>query len=117
MQPAEDRFWKYVQKGAADECWLWRGAASKAGYGRFRLGRKQDGMVGPHVFSYRLRHGEFSPDLVVCHRCDNPRCVNPDHLFLGTHKDNTKDAMCKGRMRMLFRPGPDPRRSGGRADA
>lgn len=89
--PAE-RFWAKVKK--TDDCWVWTG--NMAGkYGRFWSPPKT---VLAHRFSYQLAHGPFDPKKVVCHRCDNPVCVRPDHLFLGTHKDNTQDAIKKGRL-------------------
>lgn len=75
-------------------CWIWRGSLSSHGYGRFQV----EGTVKDyaHRWAWYFEHGTF-PVLFVCHECDNPRCVKPAHLFLGTTQDNTKDAMRKGR--------------------
>lgn len=74
-------------------CWLWTGKLHLRGYGRFR------GPSGDmaHRFSYHCYVGEIPAGMQVCHRCDNPRCVNPDHLFLGTNQDNVTDKVVKGR--------------------
>lgn len=67
-------------------------------------------MVGAHRFSLQLTGVQVLPELVVMHKCDNPSCVNPDHLSIGTHKQNTADAMTKGRMKNQFQNGYDERR-------
>jgi hypothetical protein len=94
-----------VPVGAEDECWLFDGPVSnKAGHRRFTLsfqpskGEKQKG-VGAHRFMYELTHGAIPEGLLVRHSCDNPGCVNPKHLLVGTHKQNTQDAVERGRMR------------------
>lgn len=87
-----ERFWERVQKD--DGCWEWTGATSAAGYGVFGKNTK---LWFAHRFSYELSNGPIPDGMFVCHQCDNPRCVRPDHLFLGSHKDNMKDMCLKGR--------------------
>ena len=109
-KPPEQRFWKYVDKSTNLPCWTWFGASSPNGYGRFRPGPRNVPMIGPHRFSFELHHGPIPDGHVVMHKCDNPACVNPEHLTSGTNKDNTIDAMRKGRMKAMSKHGYDPRR-------
>ena len=92
-----DRFWKKVSKTTG--CWLWKGASRHAsGYGM--IYRRQDGhkvIDGAHRVSWLLHYGPVPAALYVCHHCDVPACVRPDHLFLGTHSDNMADMSAKGR--------------------
>jgi len=85
-------FFKHVHK--TDDCWLWAGCEHPSGYGKFRLNMQH---LPAHRASYILHYGEFDRGLLVCHKCDTPLCVNPDHLFLGTQKDNMQDMINKGR--------------------
>lgn len=90
------RFWDKVDKRSPSECWEWTGTRTGRGYGR--LARNRIHYVATHV-SWYLHYGEWPNDLGmwVLHRCDNPPCVNPAHLFLGTRADNVRDMVRKGR--------------------
>lgn len=91
--PLEARFWNKVHR--TDKCWIFLGAKDKAGYGRININKINR---TAHRVSYELVFGKIKGNkMVVCHKCDNPPCVNPDHLFLGTYKDNTQDMIIKGR--------------------
>lgn len=94
----EKRFYKKVIK--TDRCWLWTGASDKHGYGSIGLGSRSDGSRGTelaHRVAWCLRFGEIPEGLCVLHRCDNPSCVRPDHLFLGTQLENIADMVSKKR--------------------
>ncbi len=95
-------FWCHVNIAAG--CWMWTGSLDAKGYGRIR----GDGMrhhLKAHRVAWFIRHGECPGEMLVCHTCDNPACVNPAHLFLGTVADNTHDMLRKGRDRQVSRPG------------
>lgn len=90
----EDRFWEKVDRKSSDECWNWLGGIHMNGYGGFNDGTKS---MKAHRFSWILFYGEIPEGKLICHKCDNRKCVNPNHLFLGTQKDNIQDRIRKGR--------------------
>ena len=102
-QHSVDRFWERVKK--TNGCWEWQGAVSDTGYGKACIGHQRT--MNAHQLAYILTHGPIPKGHVVCHRCDNRRCVNPDHLFLGTQGDNVRDMTAKGRNRYVPRYGED----------
>lgn len=89
-------FWKRVDKRGDAECWPWTGSRKPRGYGHIHFKRRDH---NAHRVAYELHHGKPPPaHMEVMHTCDNPPCVNPAHLRLGTHTDNMRDAKAKGRM-------------------
>jgi hypothetical protein len=96
------RFWGKVEFIPFHGCWEWVGAHDTDGYGRIGLSKKT---LYAHRISYELHRGDIPDGLLVCHRCDNRQCINPDHLFLGTNRDNIVDASKKGRLAQFAKRG------------
>ena len=93
MNTFEERFWAKVDKRGPDECWEWTAVKSR-GYGQiWRDGRM---ILATHAI-WEINHEPVPNGFNICHKCDNPSCVNPNHLFLGTQKDNIRDMVRKGR--------------------
>lgn len=88
-----ERFWAKVEK-SPDGCWMWTGTKNADGYGIIFIDKKR---YLTHRLSWEIHFGEIPVGLFICHHCDIPGCARPDHLFLGTKKDNKQDAMKKGR--------------------
>lgn len=98
---AEERFWLYVSPEPNSGCWLWIGSGDRRGYGSFSYqGRSRSA----HRWAYEHYMGPIPDGMMVCHKCDVPACVNPDHLFLGTNSDNMKDCYRKGRNNFFWPP-------------
>jgi hypothetical protein len=96
-------FYRHVQMSDDDSCWEWTAYKKPSGYGQTRIG----GRGGKHYLAHRLswivHFGDIPDGMHVCHKCDNPPCVNPKHLFLGTNSDNIKDRVSKGRSRPAWK--------------
>ncbi len=97
-KPTASTFWARVCKGPG--CWYWQGPLHETGYGNAAV----DGVRGSHRIAWTLTNGDIPKNLCVLHRCDNRVCVNPEHLFLGTKKDNFQDMVSKGRAPLQKRP-------------
>ena len=96
-----DLYYEFSQRfdmGADTECWVWTGSLFESGYGRFSRSNKK---LRAHRVSYEIYKGAIPDGMHVLHECDNPPCVNPNHLFLGTHLDNMKDMERKGRAKWI----------------
>lgn len=98
----EERFWSKVFKAGDDECWIWQGSVSNFGYGKITINGKS---IRVTRLSYQLANSDnpLGPKDKVCHSCDNPSCVNPRHLWKGTHTDNMHDMFNKGRGKRIIK--------------
>lgn len=98
QEPFLNRLWEKINKGKKTDCWEWT-ASLTAGYGRI-------GFMGKNLLAHRLIYqmyrGDVPKELVVCHKCDNRKCCNPEHLFLGTHLDNNRDMDLKKRRKTVY---------------
>lgn len=92
-----DRFHDKVMPEPNTGCWLWVGAVKELGYGVIGLGRRDEGTAKAHRVSWELHRGPIPEGMCILHRCDQPMCVNPNHLFCGTLADNMQDCVRKGR--------------------
>lgn len=97
FESLEVRFERHVRR--TDSCWIWEGGANQAGYGQFRIGRSGHGhpVISVHRWSYEHFVGPIPPGAWICHHCDNPSCVRPDHLYAGTAKQNSADAIVRNK--------------------
>jgi hypothetical protein len=93
LERLEDKYIPEPNSG----CWLWVGPVDPSGYARFTMPKARVAEMA-HRASWKLHRGDIPRGLICCHRCDTPTCVNPDHIFLGTYKENMRDASRKGRM-------------------
>ena len=95
MRLLSERFWSKVDKQGSTECWPWTASVVKnLGYGQFGMGGT---MMRSHRVAWELSNGPIPAGMFVLHKCDNPPCCNPQHLFIGTQTDNMQDALAKGR--------------------
>jgi hypothetical protein len=93
--PTHLYFWKYAKKKGDEECWPWTGICDEYGYGRVHF---MTSKIKAHRVSYEMVNGPIPEGLIIRHKCDNPNCVNPSHLCVGTQKDNMQDASKRMRL-------------------
>lgn len=94
----EERFWRYVEKQPGG-CWIWTARINEKGYGHFMINSTSPAKA--HRISYQIHFGPIPDGMLVLHKCDNKACVNPSHLYLGTHHDNMNDIACGNKRRSL----------------
>ena len=93
----EERFWNKVDKSG--DCWLWTGAKTGRGYGHILINGNS---ISAHRYSWEIHYGKIPENMCILHRCDNPICIKPEHLFLGTQTDNIADMDRKGRRKNQY---------------
>jgi len=91
----EERFWSKIEKNSSNLCWPWLASKDNFGYGLFNINHK---CIRSHRMAWELTYGIITDQQCILHHCDNPSCCRPDHLFLGTRTDNSKDKTMKGRV-------------------
>lgn len=97
FEKVKKRFEEKIDK--SKDCWIWRGTCNSKGYGNFTFNKQY---MGSHRGAYMFFIGKIPVEMCVLHKCDNRKCVNPEHLFLGTRRDNARDAIAKGRFVFNF---------------
>jgi hypothetical protein len=104
IAPLYDRLWRRVKRGRKDECWEWQGYKTILGYGQIGCSKPKKKILYCHRVAWESVNGPIPEGIDICHKCDNPRCCNPSHLFAGTHEDNMRDCHAKKRSVHFIRP-------------